>query len=79
MATRVSTRMVRGIWAWAHSNHLAMFSAVTAESPGEDRVSQPNKKGQHLNRKHLNWVWWHLPVIPELGRLKQGITNLRSA
>ena len=49
-----------------------MFSAGTTESPGEDRVLQPSIKGQHLNRKHLNWVQWHPPVIPELGRLRQG-------
>jgi hypothetical protein len=26
----------------------------------------PQKK-----KKRLNWVWWHIPVIPALWRLKQ--------
>jgi hypothetical protein len=24
-----------------------------------------------LKNKSINWMWWHTPIIPALGRMKQ--------
>jgi hypothetical protein len=29
--------------------------------------------------KNLSGVWWHMPVIPAIGRLRQGIMSSRLA